>query len=79
MRGIYTAAYLDELLTRYAALRELDDVGLDLGNAFDLIVGTSTGAIIAAALAAAVPPAKIVALYREEGPRIFPDQASAWC
>lgn len=72
MRGIYTAAYLDELLTRYAALRELGDVGLDLGNAFDLIVGTSTGAIIAAALAAAVPPAKIVALYREEGPRIFP-------
>ena len=72
MRGIYTAAYLDELLRRYAALRDLGDVGLDLGNAFDLIVGTSTGAIIAAALAAAVPPAKIVRLYREEGPRIFP-------
>ncbi len=71
MRGIYTAAYLDELLRKFADYRELG-IGLDIGKAFDLIVGTSSGAIIAAALAAAVPPAEIVKLYREEGPRIFP-------
>lgn len=72
MRGIYTAAYLDELGRRYAAHRDLSDAGLDIGKGFDLLVGTSTGAIVAVALAMAVPPAKILKLYQEEGAKIFP-------
>ena len=72
MRGIYTAAYLDELGRRYARHRNLGNVGLDIGKGFDLLVGTSTGAIVAVALALAVPPAKILRLYREKGTKIFP-------
>ena len=72
MRGIYTAAYLDELGRRYAAHRNLSEIGLDLGKGFDLLVGTSTGAIIAAALAMGIPSATILKLYQEEGANIFP-------
>ena len=45
---------------------------------FDLIAGTSTGAIIAAALACEIEPPKIVALYREHGARIFSKKKSWW-
>jgi hypothetical protein len=38
---------------------------------FDLIVGTSTGGIIALGLAAGIPPAEIRDFYLERGPRIF--------
>lgn len=72
MRGIYTAAYLDELSRRFAAHRELGDTGLDLGRGFDLLVGTSTGAIVAIALAVGIPPATILRLYQEQGVNIFP-------
>lgn len=72
MRGIYTAAYLDELGRRYAAHRDISGVGLDLGKGFDLIVGTSTGAIIAVALAMGITPATILELYQKEGAKIFP-------
>ena len=37
----------------------------------DLFAGTSTGGILAAALAAGVTPARCVALYRDNGARIF--------
>ena len=43
-----------------------------LKGAFDVICGTSVGAIMAAGIAAGVPPARIVALMAEEGGRIFP-------
>lgn len=39
---------------------------------FDLIVGTSTGGIIAAGLALGLRAEEIVQLYHESGPRIFP-------
>lgn len=39
---------------------------------FDLIVGTSTGGIIALGLGAGLPPAQIRDFYLERGPRIFP-------
>jgi predicted acylesterase/phospholipase RssA len=39
---------------------------------FDLIVGTSTGGILALGLGMGLRPADMVRFYREEGPRIFP-------
>ncbi len=70
MRGMYTAAYLSALEQRYAVTR--NEAGLDIGKGFDLIVGTSTGAIIACAVAAGIPLGRISALYRGHGPEIFP-------
>ena len=63
MRGLYTAAYLSTLEQRYAVTR--NEAGLDIGRGFDLIVGTSTGAIIACAVAVGIPLARISALYQE--------------
>ncbi len=69
MRGIYTATYLDRLACDFAKRRGV--TAIDLGAAFDLIVGTSTGGIIACALAAGVPLAQVVKFYRKHGPSIF--------
>jgi hypothetical protein len=69
MRGTYTATYLDQVSTTFARRRNAD--ALDIGAGFDLIVGTSTGGIIACALAAAVPLDKVVELYRKHGAAIF--------
>lgn len=69
MRGTYTATYLDRVAMAFA--RQRDVPALDVGAAFDLIVGTSTGGIIACALAAGVPMAKVVELYRKHGAAIF--------
>lgn len=69
MRGTYTATYLDQMATAFARRRGV--AALDIGGAFDLIVGTSTGGIIACALIAGVPLAKVVDLYRKQGPAIF--------
>jgi uncharacterized protein len=41
---------------------------------FDLIVGTSTGALLGAALAAGIPAAKIEQAYLKWGPLIFSDK-----
>ena len=70
MRGLYTASYLASLAQRYAVTREVSE--LDIGAGFDLIAGTSTGAIVACALAVGLPLGRVVALYREHGPEIFP-------
>jgi len=70
MRGIYTAAYLDALDTAYAKRRQIR--GLDIGKGFQLIVGTSTGAIIGCALAIGTAPAKVMELYRSHGADVFP-------
>lgn len=69
MRGLYTATYLALLSEKFAQKRGAK--ALDLGTAFDLIVGTSTGAIIACALAAGVAPGNVALLYREHGQAIF--------
>lgn len=69
MRGTYTATYLDQVATAFARRRGVD--ALDIGGAFDLIVGTSTGGIIACALIAGVPLAEVVDLYRRHGAAIF--------
>lgn len=69
MRGLYSATVLRTLLSRVAESRASNH--LDIGKGFDLVVGTSTGAILAAAIAAGVPLGRITRLYEEAGPRIF--------
>ncbi|WP_240537220.1 patatin-like phospholipase family protein [Bradyrhizobium elkanii] len=70
MRGIYTAAFLDRLVTQFARTRGVES--LDLGKGFDLITGTSTGAIVGCALAVGRPMGEIVRMYRDHGRQIFP-------
>jgi len=70
MRGVYTSTYLSALAKQAEARR--DAASLDVGKAFDLIVGTSTGGIIACALAAGVPLDEVADLYRQHGNEIFP-------
>ncbi|QZO01760.1 patatin-like phospholipase family protein [Chenggangzhangella methanolivorans] len=70
MRGIYTAAFLARLTDQFARIR--GEPALDLGRGFDLITGTSTGAIVGCALAIGRPMTEVVGLYREHGPKIFP-------
>jgi rRNA maturation RNase YbeY len=70
MRGVYTSTYLGELADAFARKRRVP--ALDVGQGFDLIVGTSTGGIVACALAAGVPLRDVVSLYQEHGRAIFP-------
>lgn len=70
MRGIYTAAFLSRLTDQFARIR--GETALDLGRGFDLITGTSTGAIVGCALAVGRPMSEVVTLYRKHGPKIFP-------
>src|SRR5260370_32622293 len=75
MRGIYTAEYLSCLAEGSA--KRTGRSSLDIGKAFDLIVGTSTGAIVGCALAAAVPLSEVVSLYKKNGKLIFPRRVPA--
>ena len=70
VRGIYAAAYLEELERGFATRRAAQR--LDIGKAVDLIVGTSTGAIIGCGLATGHTPAELVQLYRRHAAEIFP-------
>lgn len=61
-RGIYTAQLL----------AKIEDVfGVSIKNYFDLIAGTSTGAIIAGAAVSDIPMTDIVELFETETPYIF--------
>ena len=62
VRGIYPA----HLLTLFS-----NHFGSDLSATFDLIVGTSTGAIIAAAAATQLPIDNVVRLYETRAKQIF--------
>ena len=74
MRGIYTATFLAEVEKSFARRRNLKN-GLDIGKAFRLIVGTSTGAIIGCGLAKGVSPATMAMMYKEHGSAIFPKKS----
>lgn len=69
MRGTYTATYLKGVCEGFAKRRGVG--ALDIGAAFDLIVGTSTGAIIGCGLAAGVKLSRMVELYTKHGAKIF--------
>ncbi len=67
IRGIYASHVLERVQKEFNTEFHLE---------FDLIAGTSTGSIIAAAIAFGIPISKITELYREEGPNIF--QQKRW-
>lgn len=73
MRGIYQAKFLETFSNRVRATNN-DKAPIDVGKCFDLIVGTSTGGIVASALAAGKPLDLITSLYKEHGKDIFPFQ-----
>ena len=71
MRGLYSASLLRTLARLFDERFVAQEP--DLGKSFELICGTSTGAILACALAAGVPLKRVTDLYCENGHRIFPD------
>ena len=73
MRGLYTSVLLDILTRKFEIHRRVPRGSLDVGKGFDLIVGTSTGGIIACGLAAGIATDDFITLYRKVGPRIFRD------
>ena len=68
MRGLYTATVLDTLVERFGG-----GVERDIGKGFNLITGTSTGGILACALAYGLPAKRIIELFKNVGPQIFTD------
>lgn len=66
IRGVIAAAILSEV-EKY-----LDQ---PLNKYFDLIAGTSTGSILASAVAIGLKSQDIIRLYKEKGQRIFPYQS----
>lgn len=76
MRGAYTVTYLAELCRAWS--QRTGGEPIDLGKRFDLIVGTSTGAIIACALASGIPLSVVQGLYAAKGRQIFPMRLRRW-
>lgn len=64
--GLYTAAVLEGLEAR---------AGEPLARRFDLIAGTSIGAVLALALAFEIPMSRLVRLFVEHGPDVFSGRA----
>lgn len=64
--GLYTAVVLEGLEAR---------AGVPLGRCFELIAGTSIGAVLALALAYEVPMARMVRLFAQRGPDVFSHRA----
>ncbi|MEO8714558.1 MAG: patatin-like phospholipase family protein [Acetobacteraceae bacterium] len=62
IRGAWPAAFMADLE---------ESTGRRIVDTFDLIVGTSTGGIIALGLGLGISTADIVRLYEERGPAIF--------
>lgn len=62
IKGVFPASFLATVE---------DSIGDNIANYFDLIVGTSTGGIIALGLGLELPAKEILAFYEEFGPRIF--------
>ncbi|PZM82122.1 MAG: hypothetical protein DKM50_04305 [Candidatus Margulisiibacteriota bacterium] len=69
MRGLYTATKLLGLAQRFNS--SFKEKTPDIGKSFDLICGTSTGAILACGLASGISIHKISDLYIKKGKDIF--------
>lgn len=67
LRGTFTAA----VLARWDDMIKSGG-GNDLVKHFDLIAGTSTGAILAIGLGLGHTPAQLLKFYLDQGPKIFP-------
>ncbi|WP_066793483.1 CBASS cGAMP-activated phospholipase [Sphingomonas soli] len=65
IRGVFSASVLAEIES---------NTGRSVADHFDLIVGTSTGAILAIGLAFGIPAERLERLYVEHGPTIFPQR-----
>ena len=70
IRGLITLGVLEELESKLKA-RSSDPDGFRLSQFFDMVGGTSTGAIIAAALAIGMPVSKIKEFYVNFGSKAF--------
>jgi patatin-like phospholipase/acyl hydrolase len=75
VKGLFSAEILAGLEEHY---------GRNVSDYFDMICGTSTGGLIALALAVKKPASEIVEFYKNEGPKIFPhkywaSRAFAFC
>lgn len=68
IKGARTAAYLSELE---------EASGRKIADCFDLITGTSTGGMLAIALAMGVAASELVTFYEKEGSKIFPADLSS--
>lgn len=62
LKGLFSAAVLAELE---------NDLSISVADHFDLIVGTSTGGLIALGLGAGLRPADVVDFYVDRGPYVF--------
>ncbi len=62
IKGLFSAAFLSKLE---------DDLNTKIADHFDLIVGTSTGGIIALGLGLGLSPKDLVEFYFTKGPQIF--------
>lgn len=67
IRGLITAVWLQRLEEKLRG---------PAAEHFDLLAGTSTGSLLACALALGIPARQIVDLYRERGRLVFPGPAS---
>lgn len=67
LRGAFTAA----VLAQWDAMLENGD-GTNFVKHFDMIAGTSTGAILAIGLGLGLTPKAMLEFYRTQGPHIFP-------
>jgi len=65
IRGVFPAAYLAELEHRFLG-------GRSITSHFDMVAGTSTGGIIALALAKGMTAQNALRIYLDKGERIFP-------
>lgn len=63
IKGTYTAAVLEQFE---------EQLNGPIVDHFDLIVGTSTGGIIALGLACGIEASRILSLYKDQGLKIFP-------
>jgi uncharacterized protein len=64
--GLYTAVVLEGLEER---------AGVPIGRCFDLVAGTSIGAVLGLAVAFEVPMSRLVSLFAEHGSQVFSHRA----